>query len=51
MTELKNLITSIAEWIEQKKESVRLKTDHLKLSSQKNKKKKEWKGMMKAYGM
>lgn len=41
MTELKNLIVSISDWAKQKKESVSLKTYHLKLYSQKSKKKKE----------
>lgn len=41
MTELKNLIVSISDWTKQKKESVNLKTYHLKLYNQKSKKKKE----------
>ena len=38
---------SVADWIKQKKES--LKTDNLELSSQRKTKKKEWKEVKKAY--
>ena len=40
---------SMPEWIKQKKEYVNWKTVYLKLSTQKRRKKKDWKRMNKAY--